>query len=700
MNFGFGKYRGIIVSIALFLLLDASVLTLNFYISYEISEDAVGVNIAGRQRMLSQRMMKSLLDFQLAEDADSRRQALAELQRTTELFDATLQAFIHGGQIAGADGSPVALQAANSPLAAEALSKALAIWQPFNGILSPLLAVDADDSLGEIAGLVPAAVAYGRRHNVRLLTLMNDLTVELENIADSKAKRLRLIQTVGISLAIINFLIIMFHFLRQLKTSDEKIALAREETVEILETVNEGLFLLDRDQVIGGQYSAAMHSIFGHRDLAGKHFDSLLDGIVSDKQSHTASSFINLLFDPRKKQKLIGDLNPLRQLEVHIPQADGSFANKHLSFDFSRVEKGGQIVHILVTVQDISAQVQLARELESAKSQGEEQLELLSTVIQSDGALLQEFLHNSFRSFEKINHQLKQSARSREQYLDKINQIAALIHSYKGEAAALNLRRFASQAHDFEDLLAALRERPQLSGQDFLGLAVHLNALISQTETIAGVASKLAELNVIASPVTVAGNSADRSAHFRQLVAQLAEGQGKQVELLCSGFDEVQLDSELASSINAIAVQLLRNAVSHGIESPEARRLVEKTGCGEVDIRLLRRRDGSLRISVEDDGAGLDRQAIVQRAIAVGLLDDAAAEGLDSKAMLNLIFHPGLSTRETVDEDAGRGQGMYAVRQAVRELGGRISVRSRSGVGTRFQITIPQLAAERVSSAA
>ena len=689
MKLDFGKYRGIIVSVALFLLLDASVLLMNFYISFEISEDAVGVNLAGRQRMLSQRMMKSLLDLDAADSVEQRQLAMAELSQTVTLFDNTLRAFASGGETLSAEGHGVMLGAVNSPAGRQALEEAKTLWLPFLQRLDPLIDRHSLGSDASYAARLHSAVAYGRANNLTLLRLMNALTVDLENVAASKAKRLRLIQTVGISLAVLNFFIIMFHFLRQLRESDSKIESARQETREILDTVNEGLFLLDRDQHIGSQYSHALLNILGQRELEGVAFAELLDGIVSDRDRNTAAGFIKLLFDPRKKQKLIGDLNPLRQVEVHIPQPDGSFANKHLSFGFSRVVIDGEIVHVLVTVQDISRQIKLADELEAAKVQGEEQLELLSTILQSNGDLLRHFLSNSFASFQKINGLLKQPAKTHQQYIDKANQIFALIHNYKGEAAALELHRFARQAHQFEELLDGLRRSAELSGNDFLGLVVHLNKLIAQTETIQGLVEKLGTLGLGGTSQVASSSATYAYPHWSLFAEQVAERQGKEVELLCSGFNDVPLSETMESALNTLTVQLIRNAISHGIETPEQRRLAQKPPRGEVDVRLLARADGSIQLSVEDDGDGIDRQAVIDTAVDRGLIDSAAAESLDSKAIMNLIFHPQLSTRSDVDEDAGRGVGMHAIREVVRELGGRVTIQSRRGRGTRFQLFFP-----------
>lgn len=132
-----GKYKGIIVSVALFLLLDASVLLMNFYISFEISEDAVGVNIAGRQRMLSQRTMKSLLDTQVSIAQPER--PITELRKTAALFDQTLHAFANGGETPGANGKPAQLNKISSDASIAAVSAGQNLWSPYKAYIDSLL---------------------------------------------------------------------------------------------------------------------------------------------------------------------------------------------------------------------------------------------------------------------------------------------------------------------------------------------------------------------------------------------------------------------------------------------------------------------------------------------------------------------------------------------------------------------------------
>jgi two-component system, chemotaxis family, sensor kinase CheA len=131
-NFDFGKYRGIIISVALFLLLDASVLIFNFYVSYEIADDAVGVNLAGRQRMLSQRMAKTLLVLDAARnDPVAFKTAFDELQLSQGLFDETLRGFMNGGQVRGAGKDMVSLEPVTNRLGKDSLQNTFQLWQAY-----------------------------------------------------------------------------------------------------------------------------------------------------------------------------------------------------------------------------------------------------------------------------------------------------------------------------------------------------------------------------------------------------------------------------------------------------------------------------------------------------------------------------------------------------------------------------------------
>ncbi|HSR64014.1 MAG TPA: response regulator, partial [Xanthomonadaceae bacterium] len=173
---------------------------------------------------------------------------------------------------------------------------------------------------------------------------------------------------------------------------------------------------------------------------------------------------------------------------------------------------------------------------------------------------------------------------------------------------------------------------------------------------------------------------------LRRVLRQAASDTGKQVQLKVEGA-QGELDRNVLERMTAPLEHMLRNAVAHGLESPEQRRKAKKGEEGTVRIAV--RREGSeMVLEVGDDGAGLDRKAIHKRALERGLIrSDARLADSDLDA---LIFEPGFSTATEVSRLAGRGVGMDVVASEVRQLGGALDIRSKQGEGTSFTIRLPQ----------
>jgi phosphoserine phosphatase RsbU/P len=228
------KYRTIILSAALFLTFDLGVLLPNIIVSSQLKRDAVKINLAGRQRMLSQRMTKALLQVRSAQQNNqdfTRYQE--ELALTSQLFDDTLLGFNVGKTVTGGNGNPVLLEPVEGEKAKSIISQAKDIWVPYKQKLLPI--IESKDAL--TPQKLDDAQAYADENNLKLLDLMNQLTTEQQDIADNKANTLQIIQTIGLFLALTNFFILLSHSLRKLKNADAQIDKA---SVEIA-TLNEQL---------------------------------------------------------------------------------------------------------------------------------------------------------------------------------------------------------------------------------------------------------------------------------------------------------------------------------------------------------------------------------------------------------------------------------------------------------------------------
>ncbi|OJH34472.1 chemotaxis protein CheA [Cystobacter ferrugineus] len=172
---------------------------------------------------------------------------------------------------------------------------------------------------------------------------------------------------------------------------------------------------------------------------------------------------------------------------------------------------------------------------------------------------------------------------------------------------------------------------------------------------------------------------------FVRTVRDLGLAMGKQVRCELSG-EDVEVDTTIAELIRDPLTHLVRNAMDHGLETPEVRQARGKEPTGSLSLRAFHDA-GTLVIQVVDDGAGLDRERITARARALGLL--GPEETPDDGALLRLILAPGFSTAERITELSGRGVGMDVVKRNVESLRGTVSVDSTPGQGTTFSLRLP-----------
>lgn len=175
---------------------------------------------------------------------------------------------------------------------------------------------------------------------------------------------------------------------------------------------------------------------------------------------------------------------------------------------------------------------------------------------------------------------------------------------------------------------------------------------------------------------------------FPKTIRDLSHSQGKRVELVMSG-GHLSIDQRIIEGLTDPLNHLVRNAVDHGIETPGERADAGKPGKGRLEIRLFQPHPGRIELIIRDDGAGLPLEALRERAVERGLLSPEAAENASPEALSALIFESGFSTRQDVSAISGRGLGLAIVREKIERLGGQVSVRSESGRGATFLVTVP-----------
>ncbi len=170
-----------------------------------------------------------------------------------------------------------------------------------------------------------------------------------------------------------------------------------------------------------------------------------------------------------------------------------------------------------------------------------------------------------------------------------------------------------------------------------------------------------------------------------QIVRRYSREIGKPVELKMFG-EETELDKFIAEEIVDPLMHIVRNAIDHGIESPEERKAEGKPEKGTVTVRAFQR-GNSVVVEIEDDGRGVDTEKIKRKAVEKGMISEGT--DLDDTELIGLIFRAGFSTKEKVTEVSGRGVGMDVVKERISSIGGYVDVKTERGAYTRFSLTIP-----------
>lgn len=176
-----------------------------------------------------------------------------------------------------------------------------------------------------------------------------------------------------------------------------------------------------------------------------------------------------------------------------------------------------------------------------------------------------------------------------------------------------------------------------------------------------------------------------------RVAREVALRTGKRVHVTLGGA-ELELDRSILDRLYDPLVHLVRNAVDHGLETPEVRLAAGKLETGRLRIEVVREKN-AIRIDVADDGAGVDLDAVRAKAVAAGLVHADLADDLPPEKIAELAFHPGLTTAKQLSEISGRGVGMDAVRATLESLGGSVTLETQRGAGATAVLRVPIAAA-------
>ena len=680
-------------------------------------------SLAGQERDLAQNLAKNSLLIQ--NDNLFHRPYVdphAELVSSAEVFNETLQALAHGGQTQLSTGETVVVDALSDPAEQEFTSDASTIWQPvFEKIEASAGKTELSDS--EITGITKSMVGNGNG----LAVLMNDLALQLDRDSRKKLQALSNARTIWTAFVLLGFILVLlgiFVRVRAARSFSEglrgvvdslgektrSLAQAKASTDMIMGTVRQGLLLLDREFFILPQYSTELEGILRSRELGGRNFLDLLRNLVSERTYKTAKDYVDMLFNEEKSERTLQRINPLEEVEVNFPNQDtGGYDTRFLTIEFRRIYDADEAIsQIFVAVSDVTERVQLERELRESEQRKERQFGMLLDIINIDPRGLDEFVTTVAENLRVMNEAMKAeefavagleptgSAQTR--LRQRLDTVYRCVHIIKGNASMLKLDFFERKAHEAESRIEDLRRKSVLGGDDFLALVLAQSALRGELKELDELRRKLTNVRVVptlafAGAMRTNGNGAPADntlSNLAEMAGTLARKYGKQVEIEFDDVDLRQLPEHQRRALRDVLIQLTRNAVVHGIESPEDRVAGGKPKHGTILIRKIGSDPNAFGFLFHDDGRGLDPRRIKARAVAAGMITDSEAERISDETALGALFQPGFTTADEVTTDAGRGIGLYAIKsRVIDDFGGEIIVQSEVARYTSFSLSMP-----------
>jgi signal transduction histidine kinase/HAMP domain-containing protein len=485
-------------------------------------------------------------------------------------------------------------------------------------------------------------------------------------------------------------------------TMVDQVVAGTNQIRKILETVNEGLFLIGPDLIIQPGYSKATSEIF-HREIVGLHFLDLLrptgqvlEPVIAPAILEATALYLELLQNPKIKDKLIAQTNPLLEVEFRLHDPSKVSRTRFLEFRFNRVLAPGKPTQIMVTVLDVTTSVSLKRQIRESEAKAQSQIELLFGIMHVDPRILQEFLTHTEAQTDTMVDALAagqfvsksgETAEQRSARYGRLSQtILRALHLIKGNATVIHLSYFENLANQLEEEVVAMQQIEVISGEHFLPITTGLGQMRERINMTRELIDRLLEMQKVFSPKSSTQNGEFDA--LGELAEEVARRTGKRVHVTFDLAAHTPVEPKVSETVHTILTQLVRNAAAHGVELPFQRVNSGKHPVGDIHIFSCRPDPYCFEFGVRDDGRGLDFPALRRRAVEAGYADKEAIGQWSEAQLTDLLFKPGFTTLEQSTRDAGRGVGLDAVQDLAKRFGGEIKVSSTTGSFTEFRVRI------------
>lgn len=325
-----------------------------------------------------------------------------------------------------------------------------------------------------------------------------------------------------------------------------------------------------------------------------------------------------------------------------------------------------------------------SRQLELFKRKTQKRLQLIERLTTSDQELAHEFFDDANRILKQCKLHLAKLNQNRIRPKEHRNALLHAFHQLKGDSAILQFNDLARRFHNLEECVIALGQNKEPTFETLVKL------FNSTTQEFTTHRALLRQYSAVTEHRTSHNPTGSLEKNLRVYVNKAARDMGKGIFLKCEGLHLIT-HYHSQNVLLTLITQLLRNAIAHGIESPQERREQGKPEQGSIELRL--QQDAKwFRLSVKDNGQGVDLETLVKKSNDKMMLKHLNQQQITGQILFNLMSKPGLSTENAASEHAGRGIGLSVIKQHVTDLGGRINVRTQRGGFTEFVVLLPNRA--------
>jgi two-component system chemotaxis sensor kinase CheA len=456
----------------------------------------------------------------------------------------------------------------------------------------------------------------------------------------------------------------------------------RDEIAAMKDSMKIGLFFMDKDYVIQDHYSRFLEEMLSETDLFGRLFTDVIADSVNPSELDVIKDYFEMVREQALDQDMLEDINPLNELHyVNVRTGE----KKVFQCTFATLEKGVDEVFLLVTVYDITARVELQRRLAEEEGKRQEEMQAVFELINVDPEVFKDFLVDMDFEFDSIKKVVEDQSLTSHEVLIKLYQSA---HAIKSNAVVLGLNVFGNKVHNLESNIKKMRDQEgEVPFSEMLELAMDIEKISQEREGFKEIIEKL-QTYAGSQNTTEKQNVKVLMDALAKTTKRCADDSEKQVRFVALDVDAEAVDKSPRRVVKDILMQLIRNSVIHGVETPEVRAEKGKNETGVIRCSIKLTEDRKyVQIKLSDDGKGLDYERIKERAVENKVLTEAEAE--DKNNLLKAIFAPGFSTAETEGVHAGRGIGLNLVRDRIKEIRGNVKLRSEPDKGTIFFISIP-----------